>query len=161
MPALASSPARARMVTFMPPESPTPGGASGEECTDRTATRRTGRSNPPTTRPPRSVRLRDRREAPAGRARGCFHATGVKRLLVADLGGGVAGRLGVGLGGAAHGGSGRLRRGARGRGAAADPGGGRLGAGHRGPGRVGRLPGRPRAADTGHQRLATADELVV
>src|SRR5215218_6968887 len=42
MPALASSPARARTVTFMPPESPTPGGASGEECTDRTPTRRTG-----------------------------------------------------------------------------------------------------------------------
>src|SRR6266511_234624 len=40
-PARASSLASARTWTFMPPESPTPGGASGEEWTESTATLRT------------------------------------------------------------------------------------------------------------------------
>src|SRR4030095_7026556 len=52
IPALASSPARARTVTFMPPESPTPGGARGEECTESTPTRRTGCSTKLSNRAP-------------------------------------------------------------------------------------------------------------
>src|SRR5215216_5316787 len=114
IPARASSPARARTVTFMPPESPTPGGASGEECTDRTPTRRIGCACV-STRAPRSLPLRDRdAKHPRGCTRGCSHATGVwwlllgdgpgtvgavaGELLVADLGRRFLDRLGVGGG---------------------------------------------------------------
>src|SRR4249919_2438335 len=102
MPALASSPARARTVTFMPPESPTPGGASGEECTDRTPTRRTGCSNISTRAPwvasrpatstrstrgclPAGAHMLPANDGPGGRG-----TTGVVpgELLVADLAGG-------------------------------------------------------------------------
>src|SRR5512132_4434718 len=67
----------------MPPESPTPGGASGEECTDRTPTRRIG-CGCVSTRAPRSLPLRDRdAKHPRVSTRGCSHATGVWWLLVA------------------------------------------------------------------------------
>src|SRR5215211_3980889 len=132
MPARASSPARARTVTFMPPESPTPGGASGEECTDRTPTRRIGCGGFVSTRAPRSLPLRDRdAKHPRGCTRGCSHATGVwwlvvaatagggsgepprwspGELLLADLGRRLLDRLGVAGGGPAGGGAGGLHR---------------------------------------------------
>src|SRR5215216_1386873 len=91
IPARASSPARARTVTFMPPESPTPGGASGEECTDRTPTRRIGCACV-STRAPRSLPLRDSdAKHPRGCTRGCSHATGVWWLVVAATAGGGPG----------------------------------------------------------------------
>src|SRR5918999_4953287 len=77
MPVLASSPARARTVTFMPPESPTPGGASGEEWTERTPTRRTGCSTYISNRLPDRLPLRDRdAKHPRVSTRGYSHATG-------------------------------------------------------------------------------------
>src|ERR671911_121121 len=102
MPALASSPARARTVTFMPPESPTPGGASGEECTERTPTRRTGCSKNVSNQAPRvaSRSATVTRSTRGLSTRGCSHATGERWLLLADLAGRGLGRLGAGDGGA-------------------------------------------------------------
>src|SRR5919112_3622000 len=177
MPALASSPARARTVTFMPPESPTPGGASGEECTERTPTRRIGCACV-STRAPRSLPLRDRdAKHPRVSTRGCSHATGVWWLLVAATSGGPPGypgellladlgrrlldRLGVGGDGLAGACAGGLHRRAGRTGAAADPGVGGLGPGDGRAGRLGGLAGRARAPDPGDQALAPADEVAV
>src|SRR5829696_6495852 len=108
IPALASSAARARTVTFIPPESPTPGGASGEECTERTPTRRIGCACV-SNRAPWSLPLRDRdAKHPRVSTRGCSHATGVWWLLVADLGRRLLDRPGVGGGGLASAGPGGL-----------------------------------------------------
>src|SRR5918995_1701715 len=163
MPALASSPARARTVTFMPPESPTPGGASGEECTERTPTRRTGCPKNVSNRAPRvaSRSATVTRSTRGLSTRGCSYATGVQWLLLADLAGRGPGRLGVGGGGLADAGAGRLHRGLGGRAAAADPGVGRLGAGDGGAGRLAGLAGRPRTAHPGDQSLAPAHQLAV
>src|SRR4029453_1196247 len=70
MPALASSPARARTVTFMPPESPTPGGASGGGGAERTPTGRVGRSNTS----PRAPHGRRRPATVTRSTRGCLPA---------------------------------------------------------------------------------------
>src|SRR5215218_7619026 len=148
MPARASSPARARTVTFMPPESPTPGGSSGEECTERTPTRRTGFSTYVSKRAPRAVS----RSATVTRSTRGVLPAGAHMLpgfggylLLADLGGRGLDRLGVGGGGLAGAGAGRLHRRAGGGGAAADPGVGRPGPGDGRAGRLAGLAGRARA----------------
>src|SRR5512133_1966899 len=63
----------------MPPESPTPGGASGEECTDRTPTRRIGCWNVST-------------RAPCGRCRSATVTRSPRGVLPAFAGGRPPGR---------------------------------------------------------------------